>query len=778
MGGAPRAATSAASRFGRGGIPPLGRLTGPACLLAGMLAVLPSSHARAQPAAWNRQAPEFAEALRLARSGKVDAAVERLDGLRSAGPGIDVPPPPALDLAAGGILETAGRFDEALARYRAAAGSPLADAALLRAGRLRLSRRDAAGARADLGNVSPASGAFVEARLAMADSLLREGRFEAARVVVDDLLQDTLGSSNLFAARMARVRVLAATERIDRARAEAFLAWVHAPGQRDADRAAAVLAALEAPPDGAQRMLRDLVQARGRTLQQMAKQVRRSAKRMNRLDPGLPALIEGVAARSARRTRERAVALLEQAVARAGEPRVRDYAVLSLARALVAVGRDDEALVRFQALVEAGPPGPFAAAAGFEGSRCATRLGDATRAGTLLDHVARSHPEGGTLARIRWERALAALVAGDDATALHRLDAALVRVDRGNGVPFDDVERLRYFRGVVLARLGREAEARQDLLRVARSAPWSYYGVLAASRVGADDAGTARPPADAGRTSGPLPDGSPAWDVPAGEAAPIGDLDGPVWLWRLGLESEARADLRARARMGLLDESGTRLLARMVGQGRGHRGVLGMQEHLRGPFDPGDAALFVSAHPRPYADAVEAAARTTGLDPALIFAVMRVESRFSHRARSPAGAIGLMQVLRGTARRVASVTLEDRRLASRLTRPTENILIGAALLKELHGHLGGHLPLMLVGYHAGSGTARRFHRTLGHLPTDVFVEVLPYTQTGRYIRRVIGLAAGYRALYDNAGREPLRLEDRLPESLGPFLERPLPPPGA
>ncbi len=743
-----------------------------------LLFLLSPARATAQPALWAEEVPGYADALRLARLGHPDAAVERLESLRRVDPADDLPPGPVIDFTAGRILEEARRVDEALTRYTAAVDSPLSDAALLRAGRLRLAQGDAAGARADLGGVSPASGAFSEARLLMTDSLLREGRFEAAQVIADDLLQDELSLADLFAARMARVNVLAAEGRIERARSEAFLAWVHASTEAAAARAATRLAALGDTPGPAHRVLRNLIQAHGRVLQQMAKQVRRGPTRFARLDPGLPSLIQGVAARSIRRTRDRAVTLLEQAVAHAVDPRVRDYAVLSLARALVATGQDDQALVRFLSIFQATTPGPFAAHAGFEASRCATRLGDSEQAATLLETLAQDHPEGGAVARIQWERVLAALVAGDDATALERLDAALVRMDRGGGVTFQAVERLRYFRGVVLARLGRKDAAERDWQRVARGDPWSYYGVLAAARLGPARAPATKPDTEAGRFPDRLPEDSPPLGATPETPGHRPDLNGPLWLWRMGLAREARADLTARARLGMLDEDGTRLLARMIGQGRSPRGVLAMQEHLRGTFDPDDGALFVAAHPRPYAEAVDTAAQATGIDPALIYAVMCVESRFSPRARSPAGAIGLMQLLRTTARRIASVTLGDRRIAARVTRPSTNILIGASLLQELGGHFRGHLPLMLVGYHAGSGAARRFHRTFGHLPTDVFVEVLPYAQTVRYIQRVVGLAAGYRALYDDAARGPLQIDPDLPKSLGPFLERSAPVPGA
>lgn len=706
---------------------------------------------------WADASPEFAEALRHARANRTDAAVAAIERLRSRPGDADVPPPAALDYVLGRILEESGRSEAALARFEAAAASPLGDSARFRAGRLLLARGDVAAARAAFGGISPGSDSFVEGRLLLADVLVREARFEAARVVADDLLQDDLPPAARLGARLARVAALAAAGERERARVEAFLAWLHAPDASGTARAARVLASLDAAPGPAHAWLRDVIQARGQSLQRLAKQARRSPSRLAKIDPGLPALIEGVAARSKRPSRDRAVTLLEQAVARAVNPEVRDYAVFSLGRALVLVDREDEASTAFLSLWDVPVRGPFAAEAGFEAARSATRLKQGERATALLEQVATEHPEGAFAARIRWELVLAELVAGNDAGALARIDGALARLDRGGGLVFGSVERLRYFRGVVLARLGHDDAAGRDLRRVARGDPWSYYGVMAASRLGNGTSGGVVVDADA--TGGGL---SP-------------EAIGPVWLWRLGYREEARAQLAARARLGVLDAPAVRILARMNGR---RRHAPSQRDLLRGPIEAADAVRFQEHHPRPFLEEVDKAARATGVDPALIYAVMRVESGFAPRARSPAGAIGLMQVLRATARRVAAVSLGNRGLANALGRPSANVLIGSALLRELDGLFRGHLPLMLAGYHAGSGAARRFHRHFGHLPTDVFVEMLPYAQTTRYIRRVLGLAAGYRALYDDADRGPLRLPDSLPETLGPFLQRPIVVPGA
>jgi len=251
---------------------------------------------------------------------------------------------------------------------------------------------------------------------------------------------------------------------------------------------------------------------------------------------------------------------------------------------------------------------------------------------------------------------------------------------------------------------------------------------------------------------------------------------GPVELWRLGYAREGIETLKARARLGLLDEQGLEILAALLADGKTPRLAAGAREYLRGvpPVVPAD--LVQAAYPRPFPEEVATAASLTGADPALVWGVMRAESGFNPKARSPVGAVGLMQLMPPTARIVASRVLDDPGPGRRVWNPRDNILVGTAFLSELSRHFRGHLPLMLIAYNAGPGAARRFYKRMKDLPTDLFVEAVPYPVTVSYVKKVIGFAAGYRGLFDADSRGPLLLPQTLPESLGPYLERRKSPP--
>ncbi len=105
-----------------------------------------------------------------------------------------------------------------------------------------------------------------------------------------------------------------------------------------------------------------------------------------------------------------------------------------------------------------------------------------------------------------------------------------------------------------------------------------------------------------------------------------------------------------------------------------------------------------------------------GLDPNMVLAVIKAESNFNPGARSPANAVGLMQLIPATAARFA---VRDR------TNPVQNIKGGMAYLRWLLAFFEGDLPLALAGYNAGEGAVVKY---LG---------VPPYPETQNYVRKIL-----------------------------------------
>jgi hypothetical protein len=131
------------------------------------------------------------------------------------------------------------------------------------------------------------------------------------------------------------------------------------------------------------------------------------------------------------------------------------------------------------------------------------------------------------------------------------------------------------------------------------------------------------------------------------------------------------------------------------------------------------AAVATAGNPdAPYADLIAGAARRYDLSARLLESVIRTESNFAPRARSPKGAMGLMQLMPGTARRYDVDNPYD---------AAANIDAGARHLRALLDRF--ELPVALAAYNAGEAAVRRF----GGVP--------PYPETRSYVRRILALTA-------------------------------------
>jgi soluble lytic murein transglycosylase len=166
--------------------------------------------------------------------------------------------------------------------------------------------------------------------------------------------------------------------------------------------------------------------------------------------------------------------------------------------------------------------------------------------------------------------------------------------------------------------------------------------------------------------------------------------------------------------------------------------------------DPGIALRFgvfrPDARPRAYAEIVQLAATKYGVDPNLLFAVMRVESIYNRRIVSYAGAVGLMQIMPTTGRRIAIKLGKNDFRVSDLLDPTTNLEMAAWYLASLIDRFEGRLPLAIASYNGGPHNVRVWMRQHhASTPLDAFLERIPFSQTHRYVRRVLTHYAAYRA---------------------------------
>jgi soluble lytic murein transglycosylase-like protein len=119
----------------------------------------------------------------------------------------------------------------------------------------------------------------------------------------------------------------------------------------------------------------------------------------------------------------------------------------------------------------------------------------------------------------------------------------------------------------------------------------------------------------------------------------------------------------------------------------------------------------------PYGEIIASVSEAHGVDPMLVRALIQVESNYKPRARSPKGALGLMQLMPATAREYKVRNPFD---------PRANIEAGIKHLKMLIDRFG--VELGLAAYNAGEGAVRKFNG------------IPPYRETRKYVSRILSLA--------------------------------------
>ena len=301
--------------------------------------------------------------------------------------------------------------------------------------------------------------------------------------------------------------------------------------------------------------------------------------------------------------------------------------------------------------------------------------------------------------------------------------------------------RAQYWLGRALEASGDKTKARSAYGKAANYQT-SYYGMLAAEKLGLtldESLLSNAPPAGSWKGAGYAK--SSVLEAAARMAAAGNEQLSARFMLHLG-ESLSDAELGTLA--GLALDLGQYRSAVLIAKAATERGL-----------------VFPSAY-FPVPDMIPEALPVSR---ALALSIARRESEFDPEARSPAGALGLMQMLPATAAEVAKdqgIKFSKAKLASD---PAYNATLGAAYLKELVDQFGPSVALVASGYHAGPGRPRGWVDAFGDprlASTDVvdWVEMIPFTETRTYVMRVVEGVVIYRAkLRGTAG--PVNISDEL-----------------
>lgn len=288
---------------------------------------------------------------------------------------------------------------------------------------------------------------------------------------------------------------------------------------------------------------------------------------------------------------------------------------------------------------------------------------------------------------------------------------------------------------------GRQGEARRLWQQLLTRNPGGYYAWRARARLGqavepdprqATRSGTVLLASGAQGPWSPLVSGDPL-------------IDG---LWRLGQPLEAWESWRQQ-RGGRAPESPQALLV----EGR-LRTAIGDDWIGLGQLDQASLRLPGSScasqwlrerqlQPRRFPEAFNGAARATGVEPELLLAVARQESRFSPSVQSAVGAVGLLQLMPDTAAELAGGPVS----LAQLQDPARNSQLGARYLAQLLEHWRGNPFLTAASYNAGPGAVQGWLGAgmpdPGREP-ELWTEAIPYLETRLYTKKVLGNLWSYR----------------------------------
>ncbi|WP_312366816.1 transglycosylase SLT domain-containing protein [Stenotrophomonas sp.] len=295
--------------------------------------------------------------------------------------------------------------------------------------------------------------------------------------------------------------------------------------------------------------------------------------------------------------------------------------------------------------------------------------------------------------------------------------------------------RWRWFEGRLLEKTGRTAEA-TALYRAAATEP-TFHGFLAADKL--KQAYTLCPwnPGDSAAAKA-----SVARDPALVRAIELFKIEHPSWAAREWADALTR-----------FDDSQRRLAVEVASNnGWFDRAVFA----LKGPQE---MRLYNLRFPLHHDDTIRREATRNALDPAWIAAEIRAESIFNPNARSPANAMGLMQVLPATGASVAkSIGLSGYGGASSLYDSDTNIAIGTAYLRQLMDKYNGLPYVTIAAYNAGPTPTARWQTQRPNYDPDFWIETISYKETREYVARVLA----FSVIYDwRLNGNALTLSDRM-----------------
>jgi soluble lytic murein transglycosylase len=412
------------------------------------------------------------------------------------------------------------------------------------------------------------------------------------------------------------------------------------------------------------------------------------------------------------------------------------------ARALSRADRDDEAVSWYQKVVAKFPRSPWAEEAQYLSGWLEFNRGRYAQAIAPLEESLRRYPRSKWVDDALWFLGMSHYLQGQWDQAQARLEQLARRggaLEGGKG---------SYWLARTMEQQGDVAAADSLYRRLVERFPMSWYALLARSQLSRQ-----------GIDLDPFGGRSGASGLPLADEVPAAVFADPLMvrideLLAAGLEVDAGLELE-RGQSAFIRRIGrataiSALVLRYRRAGNFHRPwMLSFSHHggaLDGPATGNARRWWQHAYPLAYQGLVEKY-QALGSNPAYyLYAIMRKESGFDPHVLSYADAQGLLQMIPATTLRVARALDLDYR-PGRLYEPEFNIQTGSWYIGKMLQKFKGQIPIGAGSFNSGPRPVMRWLETHGHRPIDEFVELVPYTQTREYMKKVTENHARYVYLY-------------------------------
>ncbi len=371
----------------------------------------------------------------------------------------------------------------------------------------------------------------------------------------------------------------------------------------------------------------------------------------------------------------------------------------------------------------------------------------------LLREVASMRSAGQKKIIARWYIGWCHFMLKDYDAALVVFENLLKRGAKTAGI----ADRVMYWKGRALLNLARRHDAHEAFHEVIRKYPRGYYAELANRRLNGDERSinnfaAAHLPAD-GLVAGGSWGRSRSWKPSSFNAASsIPRIQKAIELDRLGLHEEVGRELRA-ANNALTPEKAEVALwlarnnyAHDVAYRLVQKNFKEVLEHAPGR-DRFARFVWEQAYPKAYDPIVKRINRGRDIDSLLVWSIMRNESAFQPQVISPAGAVGLMQLMPTTAGLMANDLGEGKISVNDLYKPGTNIAYGVTYLEKLWSLFPENAVAIIASYNAGEQAVARWLKNGSFNDIEEWIEEIPYGETNLYVKKVLTSYWGYQRLY-------------------------------